>query len=74
MTFQNVDHLEAVVDVAEEDDVASVRKAADVGSELRPCSPERAGEAGQVLEPEDAVTEALAATAAPVSATTRQTP
>ena len=46
---QNVHDLEAIIDVAEEQHVIPIGEAADVGTQLGPCLPERAGQPCQFV-------------------------
>lgn len=47
VSLDDVDYLKTFVDIAEEDDVSLERRAADIGTQFRPCSAEGAGEVGQ---------------------------
>jgi hypothetical protein len=49
VTFKNADHFEDVADVREEDHIALEGKAADVGTQFRPCPAEHSRQARQTM-------------------------
>src|SRR5215471_6188970 len=49
MPFEDIHHLEAVIDIAEEDHIVFVRHAAQVRAEFRPGASQRTGQSSQMV-------------------------